>query len=306
MMPRIEPAGRCIYCGAKSYDPLRPELPLGDEHIVPLSLGGKSLLPAASCKRCEGVTSAFEGTVARSIFGPMRIALNLPTRRRRDRPTVLPLKARFADGSETQILVAPEQYPLMCCVPSLGRARLLAPRDPPDGRESSFSVVFPGGKEIADRQMQILAEEHGADTIVVSTGAPLNSFTLILCKIAQAYSATVIGLNNFHSFLGDMIARANADALGFYVGSSESASEKSDELHEVSAFYFIRGGQKYLAIRIWLFASWRFPVYHVVVGRIFHDKPQAFALNEVAASAFGKPTLNSGNLIPTSEGIVLG
>jgi 5-methylcytosine-specific restriction endonuclease McrA len=39
--------GRCIYCGSTG--------PLKDEHIIPLSLGGKAVIEAASCGDCEAI-----------------------------------------------------------------------------------------------------------------------------------------------------------------------------------------------------------------------------------------------------------
>jgi hypothetical protein len=41
--------GRCIYCGAAGN--------LKDEHIVPLSLGGNTMILKASCGACEKITS---------------------------------------------------------------------------------------------------------------------------------------------------------------------------------------------------------------------------------------------------------
>jgi 5-methylcytosine-specific restriction endonuclease McrA len=52
--------GRCIYCGSTG--------PLKDEHIIPLSLGGKAVIEAASCGDCEKVTSYLDGYLARQIF----------------------------------------------------------------------------------------------------------------------------------------------------------------------------------------------------------------------------------------------
>src|SRR5712672_2024078 len=58
----FDPVGRCIYCGATGVD-------LRDEHIVPLSLNGTMILPRASCRECEKITTRFERSVARNMYG---------------------------------------------------------------------------------------------------------------------------------------------------------------------------------------------------------------------------------------------
>ena len=72
---------RCIYC-------LSQDSPI-DEHVIPKSLGGQSTLQKASCRKCANITSAIitkttSGT--NSLFGKTRIILDMPSRRKKDRP----------------------------------------------------------------------------------------------------------------------------------------------------------------------------------------------------------------------------
>jgi len=53
------PMGRCIYCGRDATEVL-----LGDEHVIPRSLGGSLVLPQSSCPECARKTSAFELALA--------------------------------------------------------------------------------------------------------------------------------------------------------------------------------------------------------------------------------------------------
>gem|GEM_PF-1646012 len=66
------PVGRCIYCGSPEWSAGQVRK-LGDEHIIPEGLGGKLLLPEASCKDCEGLTSKFELEWLRSAFYTVRV-----------------------------------------------------------------------------------------------------------------------------------------------------------------------------------------------------------------------------------------
>jgi len=73
--------GKCIYC-------LSQDSPI-DEHIIPKSLGGQSTLQKASCQKCANITSAIitkttHGT--NSLLGKTRIILDMPSRRKKERP----------------------------------------------------------------------------------------------------------------------------------------------------------------------------------------------------------------------------
>src|ERR1700677_3245682 len=63
------PLGRCLYCDTKDT--------LGKEHVIAKSLGGRKILPRASCAKCGTTTSEFERTVARTMLGPMRMHLDI-------------------------------------------------------------------------------------------------------------------------------------------------------------------------------------------------------------------------------------
>ena len=58
--------GRCIYCGSDGgTNGLR------SEHIVPFSLGGKTVILEASCTSCEAKTSYLDGYLARREVVPV-------------------------------------------------------------------------------------------------------------------------------------------------------------------------------------------------------------------------------------------
>jgi hypothetical protein len=83
LMRRYEPIGTCIYCGA--VEDLR------DEHIIPKALNGGWILPKASCRSCEAITSKFEMKVLRGPLWLPRRALNLQTRHRDRQPESFPV-----------------------------------------------------------------------------------------------------------------------------------------------------------------------------------------------------------------------
>ena len=73
--------GRCIYCGSDGS-----EDGLGNEHIIPYSLGGNAEIKDASCKSCEAITSYLDGYLARHVFYEYRAHAGVQTRNPRDRP----------------------------------------------------------------------------------------------------------------------------------------------------------------------------------------------------------------------------
>lgn len=80
--------GRCIFCGCDGgVEGLR------DEHIIPLALGGDTVIEHASCRTCERLISPVDTHLGHSVYGRHRIHVNAPTRHPKERPATLP--ARF-------------------------------------------------------------------------------------------------------------------------------------------------------------------------------------------------------------------
>src|ERR1700722_13971721 len=101
-MPDLEalinypPVGRCIYCGADAG-----EAELTDEHIVPFALGGRSVLPKSSCRRCAHITgSVVERFCLRQMLGAVRTQRGFPTRRPKERPQTFQFTARVGSRDE--------------------------------------------------------------------------------------------------------------------------------------------------------------------------------------------------------------
>jgi hypothetical protein len=81
--PRVfEQLDRCIYCAAS-------DLPLQDEHIIPLCLNGQWMLRNASCERCAAITSALERSVCRDSLLKERAALGLLISAQTPKPRIL-------------------------------------------------------------------------------------------------------------------------------------------------------------------------------------------------------------------------
>src|SRR5262245_28072773 len=96
----------CIYC--------RSEEALNDEHIIPFGLGGRWVLPKATCADCAKKTSSFEHTCLRTMFGPLRMFYDMPTRRRNKRLQKIPLKVKLTPDADWSFIdVDQEIYPFL-------------------------------------------------------------------------------------------------------------------------------------------------------------------------------------------------
>jgi hypothetical protein len=87
----VKGGGVCIYCG---WDGGKKGL--RDEHTVPYSLGGNTVLLDASCSDCEAITSYLDGYMANAIFGDLRAHIGVQSRS--GHPTTLPATIELADG----------------------------------------------------------------------------------------------------------------------------------------------------------------------------------------------------------------
>ena len=109
---RFPPIGRCIYCGSAGGGKA-----LGDEHIVPYSLGGNAILQQASCADCAAITSRLERYAAREIFELMRSFLRIQSRsdkrKKSTRPDYIPIVFTTPEGEETRQIPRAEAPPLL-------------------------------------------------------------------------------------------------------------------------------------------------------------------------------------------------
>src|SRR5688572_14323585 len=80
--------GLCIYCGNSEG--------LTREHAIPFALNGDLVLPAASCKKCSEITSAFETKVLKGPIWQVRVGEKFKSRKKhRDAPTTVVVKALY-------------------------------------------------------------------------------------------------------------------------------------------------------------------------------------------------------------------
>ena len=256
-MPRkADRIGYCIYCGSTSG-------PLSDEHIVPYSLGGDSILQGASCTACADTTSRFELHIARRQLGPFRVRSELPTRRPNERPKSLPLGILDKEGKERVIEVDPQKHPGTLLLPDLPEPSLLVPILDPSRRSFRMFYALPDTDTL-----QQLKDEHDADAIGLGS-FEIGSFYLLLAKIAHAGAFYHPGnwTLSWEPLLPDLIVGEREDYESFVGGTGITEFEADDGTFPVFYRTVAVESALYLVAFFRLYGQNDSPTYQVVVGR---------------------------------------
>jgi hypothetical protein len=249
-MKRYAPVNVCIYCGATED--------LRDEHIIPLALNGDWVLPKASCRACEAVTSAFEGKVLRGPLWLPRLALGLRSRRRKSQPTSFTLEVTSKGKEVTR------DVPIHSNLPSVVLPIFASPG-------------FLNGSEIAEgvkvegfyvghiqRRPEDVVRELGVDKVALQMEYPVVEFARLVAKIGYAYAVAELGLERVLAPLVLPGIRGLSNDIGHWVGTIPEVKDppKEDLLHIAK----IEQKGDFIAVALSLFAIQSTPIYLVLVS----------------------------------------
>jgi hypothetical protein len=244
--------GECIYCHRTP-----PQVQLEEEHIIPEGLGGRMVLLEASCADCRDQTHAFEGHVMGRMFADVRRHFGIRGKRGRKRPqhpTVYVDRGRDPQSEEVPL----EAHPAVLPMPIFGPPGILFDLPKTDELRAELKII----DFIGDLNERIKAL-GGA---VVTRPFSIEPFGRMLCKIAHAFSYAE-ARGEFDAHLEPIIRGAPPLHLSHYIGCSiidEPIGNVTNTLHQIGMEFHNR----YVIIRIRLFAIVDAPVYWVVVGRL--------------------------------------
>jgi hypothetical protein len=257
-----KPANRCIYC------PPSAEVPaiLGDEHIVPLSFGGRRVIPAASCRHHEKITTKFEDHCFKSMMETARDHLGLPGRHKmkyRARHRVL-----LADGGRSEQIPL-DEHPSALIIPKMPLPtvylRMHQTEDPPPAVQIT---VTPMGKNFIENAKRI--GKH----INLTRGLSALEFYRLIAKIAHSFAVAELGFT-FAPYLINLIeAKPPMFASHLVGGGLGDDTPAGDTLHEIEFAPSIDGprGDELITVRVRLFASTGGPNHYAVVGSRWRDQ----------------------------------
>jgi hypothetical protein len=259
---RATSINRCIYCGATEG--------LTDEHVVPFALGGRFVLPDASCLLCAEVTSEFERRVLRGFMHDARVAGNFPSRHRKQRPKTLPLQIDRAGTFEQVHLDAP-QHPALLILPLLAPPGFLLGRAPEIGVTCVGYETLSFGKHPTEA-----AKRLNTTSIRTVSDWDLTSYARLLAKIAYGFAVAQFGFLPLAQVLVLQLIRGERDDGSVWLGSAEFTMEVEAQqpTHAVAVTCIPDSrhpGDEFIIARVKLFVATGATGYEVLVARRTHN-----------------------------------
>ena len=288
------PVGRCIYCGASTYAGTEACKKLGDEHIIPAGLGGRLILPEASCHACETLNNSAETFCQNNMLEAFRLHLGITRNRRRSTPRKS-LRAEFLryDGWHTHKIPA-SQCPVIMLVPTLPAPDVFYPHPPERSNLLQFTTVTMWSEKDI---LRLLHDFDAIDWRIRSKHTRLKPFIRMLAKIAHAYCVAELGLYGFHPLLLPIVKGESDYPSHRFVGGS-SQRLNNHIRHELKLQRERHHGKMYWIVRIRIFADLGFPEYVCAAGLDLGESDITISpLNEADVRPFRLATSE----IPTAE-----
>jgi len=263
---RYDPVGTCIYCGSTAN--------LSDEHIIPLGLGGRMVLPQSSCGLCSEKTSFFEMTCLRTMYGSLRQLYGLPSRRKKKQPQKLPLKVKYKPTDDwTKILVDQTDYPFLVTFPYFPMPNLITGKQtasPKGARTNRLWIRGASAYEGFFDHLQRLTSELQVDSIMPESEARMEEFCQMLAKVGHSYAVAELGYGKFKPLLLPHIIDKELSNCADFIGSLDRDEAPSKNIHELS---MIDNPKNYTIVRMRFLAVLGTPTYYVVVGQKNKELP---------------------------------
>ncbi len=263
---RHPPVGQCIYCGDKAGR-------LTDEHIIAEGLGGREVLPAASCLNCARITGAFEQKVLRHAIWPLRHQMGMGGKKRKRGDTVRTLGRR--DGQDIYADLPPSKVGIKAVLPIFW--------NPP----GLLAGILPSEDVGVDWDIFCDADYIGrkGDLGCVANVSAQN-FALMFAKIGHAHAVATLGIGTFEPFLPAVILGKNP-CWSFFVGRAPVVDDEPEPVGHRYQLSVMQDSprQDIILSRIRLFCQLSGPVYDVAVGRLYTAKPSLGGLARVVNKA---------------------
>ena len=236
-----------------------------DEHIVPFALGGRIILPNASCAKCAEVTKSITGMIARSIYGNLRVRLGIQSRRKSKRPSAFPMTIDRPDGTQREIMVPANIWPRVYPVLVLKQASIVSGLEPDTyeveirGEHSDVDVLYSRGL--------VSREEKVSFTSIMQA----RMFCRQLAQIAHAICVAELGFEDYQPLLIPLIFDNDTPSqVPFSLIGSVSPENQLNSQIALDAIN-IRGVY-YISCRFAMpNLGWKFPTYQILSGLIPDD-----------------------------------
>jgi len=261
--------GRCIYCGSNGGD-----RGLGDEHIIPFSLGGNAVIRQASCSDCEAKTSYIDGYLARAIFGQFRVLTGIQTRNPRQRPRTFGAVLKINNNIIEERSIPREDHPLFLMTPIMPLPGILRGELPSQEFPGTTVTLHYGLHDNMHERLNI--DPKYRIQMKVDTNINLPTIGRALAKIAYCNAVALFGLDGFRHLVLPQIICSTYPYVAHYVGGDGAARlpppDRSGAVHLLDFGAVQTGRLQLLVASIRLFSYYHAdpeqgqPIYKVVVG----------------------------------------
>jgi hypothetical protein len=250
---RRPPRRSCIYCGKEKYRE-RDDRKLGEEHVIPESLGGTLAIEQAACEDCEQRVNEFEQTILKTVLYAPRVHLGVRRKRRKRGEETIKVQV---GGRDVEIFLPIKNIPVLLFFLRIGPPGLLVgrPADFADMRGVAFINLT------SNHAPMPLGFQEFASPVLDTF-----KFCQFLAKIAHCFASDALG-DTFTPTLVDFI-RSKASGPRFdLIGGLPDDLPASDNLHELSVGWELCKGVSYAVVKVRLFANLGMPTYLVVAGK---------------------------------------
>lgn len=270
---KIKTKGVCIYCNKAASDPSD----LTDEHIIPLSLGGKHVILEASCSDCAEITKKFEQDVARELWGDARISYDAPSRRKKERPNHITLPGRTR--TEAPLKVAYSEYPAPMVFYQMSQAGMLQGIPQDHDISPMWKLVY-----IADDDKIKTFETKYPGRLSAKFRHVPESFGRLIAKIGYGQVLCSLDPSDFSPICLPYILGTEKN-VSYVVGGRETISEMLPGIgYSMDSHLFGSSDRAVVMAEIRLFANNGTPTYHVVVGDVWGEQNVKRVREKIAAT----------------------
>jgi hypothetical protein len=218
------------------------------------------VLSKASCRPCARITGSVEQYCLRTMFGPLRMRLGLPTRRPKERPDHLNVQFERPGNLVETRSIPVKDYPKVLHLLKLSPPTILQGK-------SSENIIKCVAWAYTDESLSQQVVKYHAQKLLVADYDP-SVFCRMLAKIAHSYAVSIMGLDGFEGYLPNLIMGQQGyipDLVGGYL--DDFPPEDDGPIHHVQLQFLVGPFGPFLAVSIRLFSFLGAPKYLVVVGR---------------------------------------
>ncbi len=253
--------GKCIYCN-------KTDLPLTDEHVIPLSLAGTMVLKNASCEECRKITSKYERNPIHENWIEARACLDYPSRRSKLKDMTFSMDVVLKDETETILQLNKDETLGITLFPEFPLPAFFGNAD------YKYGAVWIALRTIGFGKVDLkeFSDKHDIKQIIGSTKYKGNHFEIMITRIAYCAVVAYLGPNALSKNFVLPTILGEIDDVGYWLGCDYEGNVvphmgKVQASNVMGLGLLSRAdGTKCLMVSIKFFAASDAPEYIVVVG----------------------------------------